>query len=335
MFAGVCLANQQWLLDKYRQVFFRELKSQIRIDGGHISGNPQIMLDLALDLMPLKQCFNVSKMSLPKEIMAVIACLPKNLAFLRLGAGDLVRFNGMGATRRDELATIMSYGEYFTNQDVTGSGTGYCRRDLNELAVVSDVSSRDLYAGPLSIEVGVGDVPVIVNCGTPDNQYRKYLKYSRQPRAHSTIAIEDASPLGYVSNIACKGFEGGFEAIHNGYHKKFGVMHRRRIKLLARGKELAGDDMLEQKGRAKAVAFAARFHLHPDVHADRLAGGNGCKLTLSDGSAWVFSAEGARFSFESSRFLACRGEPRESLCIRLSGRTRGVKTTIRWSLKAI
>ena len=74
-----------------------ELRRQILPDGGHISRNPDVLVELLLDLLPLNQCFAARGRKSPPQLVEALARLLAMLRFLRLGDGMLARFNGVGA----------------------------------------------------------------------------------------------------------------------------------------------------------------------------------------------------------------------------------------------
>ena len=69
-------------------------------DGGHISRNPAALVDLLLDLLPLRQCFMARDRVPPKQLSDAIDRAMPMVRFFRLGDGTMVRFNGGGADAR-------------------------------------------------------------------------------------------------------------------------------------------------------------------------------------------------------------------------------------------
>ena len=96
------------------------------------------------------------------------------------------------------------------------------------------------------------------------------------------------------------------ESSHDGYVRGFGMIHKRSLMLGNDGKELRGTDQLIQKGRRKvrdAVAFAARFHLAPDVEATPTADGMGAILRSKGAPPWNFRCRGANLTIEESLMI--------------------------------
>ena len=68
-------------------------------DGGHISRNPGVIIDLLLDLLPLKQAFTGRNIAPPPQLLNAIDRMMPMLRFFRHDDGNFALFNGMGADR--------------------------------------------------------------------------------------------------------------------------------------------------------------------------------------------------------------------------------------------
>jgi uncharacterized heparinase superfamily protein len=175
LLAGLCVAEQEAYLTSYLGVFCSELDRQILTDGGHASRDPADLIDLLLELLPLKQCFVARQVEPPEALYTTIARINAMLRFLRLGDGSLVHFNGMGPTMLDQVSTVLAYddaGKIF--QGLIAPESGYARLAAGDIVVVADagtappmlLSSR-AHAGCASFEMSVGHEPLITNCGAP------------------------------------------------------------------------------------------------------------------------------------------------------------------------
>ena len=97
------------------------------------------------------------------------------------------------------------------------------------------------------------------------------------PTARSAAASARSSSTGSESDAARR----RLEASHDGYVRRFGLVHRRLLILRDDGRELRGEDMLlppAASGEATATALAVRFHLGAGDrgHADRRRPGARC-----------------------------------------------------------
>ena len=55
--ADLCIAGHERRLAQSQKLLAAELERQILPDGGHISRNPWVLVELLLDLLPLRRCF--------------------------------------------------------------------------------------------------------------------------------------------------------------------------------------------------------------------------------------------------------------------------------------
>ncbi|MBI1385959.1 MAG: heparinase [Rhizobiales bacterium] len=365
--AGLSIADQEALLDAHEPLLVRELDRQFLADGGHISRNPGAAVDILLDLLPLRHCVGVRERAFPEAMGKVVERALSMLRYMRLGDGMLARFNGMGETRTDLLATVLAYDENVASARTDAPDTGYVRLQRRATILVMDGGppppeplAGDAHAGALSFELSVGTIPVIVNCGAPGPGQSAWRAASRSTAAHSTLTINDVSSGRLVQGQPGRGqspraavvgpdrveakigyTEDGsaiVRAMHDGYVERFGIIHERTLRLLPLGDGLHGVDRLRigqglmTVGRAGGVSFAIHFHVHPDVQIERPSGEAPLLLDLENGERWRFVASGARVSLEESVFLASHSGPYRSLQIVLRARLND-QATVHWRLE--
>src|SRR3990172_9212478 len=174
IYAGLCIADQQAVIERYARPFAKELERQILPDGGHVSRNPVALVELLLDLLPLRQCFVARDRLPPQELSDAIGRALPMLRFFRLGGGTLARFNGCGATPTDALATVLAYDDIEGAPPRSATSSGYVRLERGPTLLISDLAkaphsslSGNAHAGCLSFELSSGNHPIIVNCGAP------------------------------------------------------------------------------------------------------------------------------------------------------------------------
>ena len=344
LYAGLCIAEQQAVVDRYVKPFCKELDRQILPDGGHISRNPMALIEILLDLLPLRQCFVARDRPAPKALSDAIDRAMPMLRFFRMGDGTLARFNGSGATPTDSLATVLAYDDVEGSPLRAAPNSGYLRLERGSTVVICDVEkappsavSRSAHAGCLSFEMSSNGIPIVVNCGAPGADHDDWLAFARSTPAHSTATLEDASSAEFSGargtlagppHVNCNaGEEQGallLNASHDGYVSRFGVTHARQIFVGPDGDIVSGEDRLAApralRGDASVSggAYAVRFHLHPNVTAQPSPDGQSVLLFLR-GGAWRFTANAPEIALEESVFLADERGPRQSTQIVLSG----------------
>lgn len=350
--ASVCVAEFEPYLATYIPALCTELDRQLLADGGHVSRNPGALVELLLDLLPLKQCFVGRAMDPPEALYEAINKIMPMIRFMRLGNGSLARFNGMGATRVDHVATVLAYDDTRPLSDIVSEPSGYARLARGNTVVIADMgqpppllSSDKAGAGCLSFELSSGVQEIIVNCGSPKDEDSEWHIVSRATAAHSTLTVDDTSssrlikrqllqpqrevyllsnPKAVLAKSAIDDDDIVVRAAHDGYKDRFGFIHQRSLRLASDGGTLEGVDELIHPRRGETLAaadstFAIRFHLHPRVTVGLMQENKGVLLTLPDGERWHFRAQGARLDIEESIFLADPIFRRRCLQIVLSG----------------
>jgi uncharacterized heparinase superfamily protein len=353
VYAGLCIAEQQAVVDRYLKPFCKELDRQIMSDGGHISRNPTTLVELLLDLLPLRQCFMARDRVPPKQLSDAIDRAMPMVSFFRLGDGTMVRFNGGGATATDSLATVLAYDDTGGAPLRSAPNSGYVRMERKTTLIISDVAAAPLgslsigaHAGCLSFEMSSGEHPIIVNCGAPSPDHDEWRMFARSTPAHSTLTFEEVSSATFAGgtngsepandaelvgppNVQASLSEddGGLtlKGSHEGYVARFGVGHLRRIHLSADGLLVRGEDTLAApkglKGEAQTSGggYAVHFHLHPSVSPQLAQDERSVTLVLPNREAWTITANTPTIALEESVFLGDERGPRRSAQVVLQG----------------
>ena len=366
LLAGLCIAEQETYLSSYLSAFSAELEKQILEDGGPASRDPSDLIELLLELLPLKQCFVARQIDPPPALYAAINRMNAMLRFLRLGDGSLAHFNGMGPTLLDQVSTVLAYDD--TGGMLSGviaPQSGYARLAAGEVVVITDVAgpppmhlSSRAHAGCSSFEMSVGLEPLITNCGAPLDETGDWYVVSRSTAAHSTLTVDDlssarlikaqeriagremfwlAGPRSVHHDVADSDTAISVRIGHDGYREQFGLLHRRRLTLRKSGLEFEGFDQLSAVGDNPVdskARIAIRFHLHPRVAAQLSRNTNAVTLTTPGGQVWRFLAEGAELDVEESIFFADPICLRRSLQIVLKGPCTKA-TLVQWKFEKV
>ncbi len=363
--ADLCVAGHDRHLGEIQDAFAQELETQILPDGGHISRNPGVPVELLLDFLPLRQCFVVRDRAPPPALNAAIERMMPHLRFMRLGDGSLARFNGMGSPNLDLVATVLAYGDPPPSLPVHAPASGYARLACGDAVVIADVGSPpplelagQAHAGCLSFEMSWGRYPIFVNCGAPGPADQDWRAASRATASHNTLCLGGKSssrlilhdlletlvgsaPIRFPNGVGARVKhlpDGGIslKARHDGYHRQFGLIHRRCLVLDPSGTKLSGTDSLGPiRGSLRLktdVPFAVHFHLHPEVGCSVSPRGGPAEIVLPNGERWGFTAKGAHIAVEDSFHCADLSGPRRSLQIVLRGACYG-ESEVRWELE--
>lgn len=336
-----------------------ELDRQILPDGGHVSRNPRVALDLLLDLLPLRQTYVNLGHDVPSRLIPCIDRMYPALRFFRHQGGELALFNGSTSCQANELMTVLRYDETAGAPFKALPDSHYQRLSVQDVAVMIDTGrplspalSRTAHAGCLSFELSSGRHRFIVNAGAPRFAGERYRQMARLTAAHSTVTIGDRSSarlsesrfLGPIMTggltrveVTREGNASGdcVVANHDGYLKAFGLLHERDLSLNPAGTVLRGRDRVMRADRsdpdpADTTEAVARFHLHPAI-AYRRQGPHEVWLVAPDGDSWLFTCRDGEILIEEDIFFADASGLRQSSLLAVPF-TAGSTAEIQWLL---
>ena len=354
-YASLCMAKQIRHMRTSTRRLVNELERQILPDGGHISRNPGVIIDILLDLLPLSQAFSARNVAPPPALINAIDRMMPMLRFFRHADGTFALFNGMGPTSADLLATVLAYDDARGAPVANAPYSGYQRLDAGTSTLLMDTGSppplevsADAHAGCLAFEFSSKQQRVIVNCGMPAAGRENWRQVARATAAHSTVTFNDASSCRFLDSAAFRRLFGVpivdgpysvtvsrdteehetvLRAAHDGYAERFGIIHERFVALSEDGNRVDGEDVfLPATGNALSEdaedLFAVRFHLHPAIRANRLTDGHGAVLMLPNKDIWNLNAHEDVVAVEESVYLAGQDGPRRTMQIVIYGRAR-------------
>ena len=364
-YAALCIAGQARHIKSTTGWLVTELEQQILPDGGHVSRDPGAIIEVLLELLPLRQAYASRNVPPPAALLNAIERMMPMLRFFRHSDGTFAHFNGMGATPADLLLTLLAYDDSRGAPLWNAPHSGYQRVESGGGVLIMDTGrappiemSLDAHAGCLSFEFSSPRQSlIVVNCGMPTNTRDEWRRLARATAAHSTATLNGESSGHFVEGQTFRRVLGGspmvggpshvsvareqlsdsitLRAGHDGYADRSGILHERTVTLAADGARLDGEDLfLAADGgpqiRAKRDKYAIRFHLHPLIKASRLTDGRGVLLMMPNKEVWTFSAGEHRIQLEDSVYLAGNDGPRRAVQLVISGQARSAPRVV-WS----
>ncbi|MFL4999638.1 MAG: heparinase II/III family protein [Xanthobacteraceae bacterium] len=353
--AALCMAGQERLIKSTTRRLVEELQRQILPDGGHVSRNPGALIELLVDLLPLRQAFAARNVVPPPALINAIDRMMPMLRFFRHGDGNFGLFNGMGPTPGDRLATVLAYDDARGTPVANAPHSGYQRLQAGDVVVLMDSGlpppiglSQEAHAGCLSLELSAQQHRIVVNCGLPATNRESWRQLARATAAHSTVTLNDSSSCRFLASGSLQRLLGVpivagpgdvpvaredrgdgtlLRVSHDGYAQRYGMVLQRTVRLADNGGRLDGEDaFLPVRGRRlpenKPDDFAIRFHLHPAVKASRLTDGHSVMLMLPNRQVWSFTAYEDRVEVEESVYLSATDGPRRAVQIVVYGQAR-------------
>lgn len=338
----------------------RALRLSLHDDGGLISRAPIQQADLVETLAQLRAVYFAARREVPAWLGEALGGGAAALRAATLGDECLSSWQGGNMADRRRVAGALDAAGGEIRPLRRARGWGYQRLQARSTVLVFDAAppppGRALAGGAastLAFELSDGPHRLIVNCGGEGNAPGALpadLAFAlRTTAACSTLTLGDRNSTaihedgalgkGVVEVEASRDDTGGApraEASHDGYARRLGLIHERRLALSADGRQLSGEDRLypaaKRRRKQSAIPVAVRFHLHPEVEAITTADGQGALLRLVGGAVWQFRCRGGRLEIEDSLWIDGDARPRPTRMLAIASESPADGMTISWEL---
>lgn len=337
----------------------RALGLSLHDDGGLVSRSPTEQIAVVEVLGQLRAVYAAGRREVPEWLSEGLASAVGALLSVTLGDGALSSWQGGHMASRRRIAAAAEGAGMEVGPLRQARGWGYQRVQAKTTVLVFDAAPppppralNGACASTLAFELSDGPNRLIVNCGGA-GESRGALPAGlvhalRTTAAHSTLTLGDRNStaihedgslgkgVGEVELIRDDTAGSRIEASHDGYARRYGLVHERRLNLSSDGRDLNGEDRLISTGRrrrAEAVPFAVRFHLAPSIEVTSTADGQGALLRLRGGAVWQFRCRGGQLFAEDSLWIDGEARPHATLQLAISGESPPDGMTISWELK--
>jgi len=326
-----------------------EIAGQVLPDGGHAGRNPQAHAGVLRDLLDIRAALEAGGAEIPPAVQGAIDRMAPMLRALRHGDGGLALFHGALEGDRRVIDAVLARAAVRGKAPGAAPHSGFQRLAAGRTVAIVDTGAPPAlggvtaHASALALEVSDGRDRMIVNCGASGGDDADWRNALRATAAHSTITVDDANsadlrpddgfgrPAAPVS-AERREADGAvwLDTAHDGYRRRFGLVHRRRLYIDSAGDDIRGEDALDGAG---GRMFRARFHFHPDVKASLTQDGTAVLLRLPGGAGWRFIAVGGALSIEESVYLGGGGRPRWAEQIVVGGPLSDTGAQVKWAIR--
>ena len=343
-FAALALPTTAAVRRKATRHLAAELEHQVLPDGGHLSRNPAVIVELLADLLPLRHTYANQAEAAPQALIGAIERMLPALRFFRHQDGSLARFNGMGGTVAHRVAGILRHDDTVGSPLLSAPHSGYQRLAMGTTTLIADTGapppsdlSEHAHAGCLSFEMSSGRHGFVVNAGVHAHGAEEFQPLARATAAHSTATLNDTSSARFNHSVRVRGLIGTpliagpkhvpfersdgngaqrFVASHDGYVSRFGLYHEREMILAEDGAVVLGIDRFFRAGGQPARdngrdLVTIRFHIHPDRMILRDAAGR-LVIAAPGADRWRLDCDDVVPVIEESIFFAGAAGPRRS-----------------------
>ena len=234
----------------------------------------------------IRELLKESHKDIPEYINETIFYLGQSYDFTWQTTKYNLLFNGNNDIDHSDFDKYLQlHGYKFNNQN--NEVGGYAIVKNKNITIAMDLGStpetkfsNNYQSGPLSFEMIFSGKKLITNSGYFQNYKHQLNNISRSTATHSTLTIDNSSvcrfkkesngnPIiekGYKilnKNIVSKKNFFSLKGSHDGYQKKYGIIHERIIEFFPIVNKLIGKDKLIKKKNFKSTNFEIRFHLLP------------------------------------------------------------------------
>ena len=210
--------------------------------------------------------------------------------------------------------------------------------------------SYNYQSGALSFEFFYKDKKLISNSGYFQDYENKLNLISKSTAAHSTLVINNHSSCSFRNDRTYKTLENGLKIVnknivnekkywlikasHNGFLKKFGILHERSLEYFVEKNKLIGTDKIISKNKSGLKKYDIRFHMEPGVKLTKTLD-NKTILIEIENSGWRFSTNCEIINIESGIYFGNKNLFSENQNICLSGKTKDISQEIKWVFEKI
>tara|TARA_B110000438_G_scaffold255998_1_gene263168 strand:+ start:1301 stop:2929 length:1629 start_codon:yes stop_codon:yes gene_type:complete len=336
------------------EILKKIIKINFDYNGFPKSRNPQEINENLKYFIIIREWIKESQNPIPEFLDEIIHSLGSSFVFINNSFNHLPLFNGATSLNNEEFKNYLNNLGYNFKNDSNKCGEYYIIKN-KKISFIMDVGgsvtkkfSKKYQAGCLSFEITSNNEKLICNSGFyfKNNDKLKTL-LSKSTAAHSTLYIDNHSSCSLDSSSIKNGLKVTFKKInfnkdfdeiiarHNGYQKKYGYSHERKIKFLKKNKVFLGTDSLVGNDDMSNVDFGIRFHIMPGTKVAKTQNSNTVLLSARNGEGWKFICNEYKLIIERGIYLGSKNKIIENQNIYISGITEKKDLSINWILEKI
>ena len=302
----------------------------------------------------IREWLKESQNEIPEYIDENIYHLGQAYAFIWQNNKKHFLFNGNHEAENIGFDDYLKrFGYSFKNRD--NELGGYAILNNKKITIIMDIGSSpdkkfsyNYQAGSLSFEVISNGKKLICNSGYYQNFKHELNELSKSSAVNSTLILDDRSSCKFtkVSNSNSKISQGlkiikknivfeenywKINASHDGYLKRYGVIHDREIEFYPEQMKFVGHDKIISKNNIRNLKFDIRFHLEPTVKVMKTQNNKSILIDL-DGEGWKFISDNNKINIDSGLYFGKKNLFLDNQNIFISGMTNDVNQNIKWEL---
>ena len=123
-------------------------------------------------------------------------------------------------------------------------------------------------------------------------------------------------------------------AAHDGYYRKYNIIHEREIEFYPEKFKFIGTDKICNKKSNLNIKFDIRFHLEPDVKVMKTQDNKAILVELND-EGWKFTCNNYDINIDNGLYFGNKNSYTQNQNIFISGITNNKNEDVVWELSKI
>ena len=303
----------------------------------------------------IREWFKESQINVPEHVDETIFYLGQGYAFFWNSSSDFL-FNGNNISDNNNFDNYLKRLGYKFKNDSQEFG-GYIILKNKKICIIMDAGSTptqkytvDYQSGALSFEIISNGKKLISNCGYYRNKKNKLNQLSKASAAQNTLIIDDNSSCKFskvqntflVKNglkVIKKNYiiEKDFwkiNASHDGYLKKYNLIHDREIEFYPELMIFKGLDKIIKKKTNNSYKFDIRFHVEPNIKLMKTQDNKTILIELDD-EGWKFTCDNYDINIDNGLYFGNKNLYSENQNIFITGISNKQIENINWEIKRI
>ena len=211
--------------------------------------------------------------------------------------------------------------------------------------------SNEYQAGALSFEFLSSGKKIFTNSGIYQGNNYKLNELSRSSAAQNTLVIDDSSSCKFSKknnnkfeikhdlkiikkNIIFEKNYWKINCAHDGFLKKYNIIHEREIEFYPDNSKLIGVDKIIGKKKLPNLKFDIRFHLDPLSKVMKTQDSKSILIEIGD-QGWKFNCGNHKIDIDNGLYFGKKNTYKENQNIFISGIIDSQNNDIKWELTKI
>ena len=308
-------------------------------------------------LILIREWFKESQVLIPEFIDEYIYYLGQSYAFFWKNIKFDPLFNGNNNSNNEEFDHYLKrLGYSFKNENYEHSD--YISLLNKKINLFMDVGpspqrkySNEYQAGALSFEFLSSGKKIFTNSGIYQGNNYKLNKLSRSSAAQNTLVIDDSSSCKFSKknnnkfeikhdlkiikkNIIFEKNYWKINCAHDGFLKKYNIIHEREIEFYPDNSKLIGVDKIIGKKKLPNLKFDIRFHLDPLSKVMKTQDSKSILIEIGD-QGWKFKCKNHKIDIDNGLYFGKKNTYKENQNIFISGIIDSQNNDIKWELTKI